>query len=500
MKIAALCLATLSLLVSLVQGDEIVDYENPIRTSVEDEIKSLPYLNEAITFRQYSGYLKADRGNKKFLHYWFVEASDDPTNKPVLLWLNGGPGCSSMEGLFSELGPFKLNSNATDVKLRKYSWNKLANVIFLESPAGVGFSYSTKRFNSETDDSAAQENYLALKDFYEKYPQYKSNPLYLSGESYAGVYLPTLGVLVDADKDLNLKGIAIGNGYLDAQKLEESLIYFSYYHGLFGKSTWELFSKECCGGKPPARENCEYDRACAYGILEKISQVLSEPGFNPYNMYGDCPTSNLSTPVTSLNEPFEPSLSRRSIDSAMRKIFMDRGLENSQSKPFEILKLDSRELVAEPPCFDGDGMLRYLNKPEVRDAIHIPKRLGRWEACRNLNYAVKYPIRRGGLSPQIKQLINSERKLALLVFNGDTDLVCNALGDEWFVDDLGRKVIVDYSPWKVDKQIAGFVKHYDGITYATVRGAGHMVPEFRPKEAFAMIKAVFNSTNHNVLL
>jgi len=472
-----------------------VDYENPVQSSAEDEIKSLPYLNVPITFRQYSGYLNADKKGKAFLHYWFVEATEDPANKPVLLWLNGGPGCSSMEGLFSELGPFQLDESGTHVSLREYSWNKLANVIFLESPTQVGYSYGLTPFDIVTDDSAAMQNYLALKSFYEKFPQYKKNNLYLSGESYAGVYLPTLGVLVDADKEFNLKGIAIGNGYLDAQKLDESLVFFAYYHGLLGKSDWDEVSRLCCDGKAPARENCNFKGrdahlACKLRIFQKINSLLRSPGFNPYNIYGDCPTSNLSTNARSRNN-------RWSVDRAIATTMLNRRASDSDDRPFEILNVEG----VEPPCFDGDNMVRYMNDPKVREAIHIPKHLGQWDACTLfLRYVMKYPIRPGGLAPQIQQLIKSERKLGLLIFNGDTDMVCNTIGDEWFTDDLGRKVISDYQLWHVGKQVAGFVKHYDGITFATVRGAGHMVPEFRPKEAFAMIGIVLNSTSHNVFL
>ena len=502
-KVALLAALTVLLSSSAAFANHLVDYENPVRTSAEDEIKSLPNLNDPITFRQYSGYLKADQKGSKFLHYWFVEAAEDPANKPVLLWLNGGPGCSSMEGLFSELGPFALNSDGTEVSLRKYSWNKLANVIFLESPAGVGFSYSKKLLNFESDDKAAMENYLALKSFFEKFPQYKGNSLFLSGESYAGVYLPTLGVLIDADKDFNLKGLAIGNGYLDAKKLSESLIFFGYHHGLLGKTTWDEVSAKCCGGKPPARANCvlgdnHVPAACSNAISDKMEEALSEPGMNPYNMYGDCPTSKYAS-----NANNSSSLTRWHVDKQLRAIVNRRHQNNDHEKPFEILKLAELAHASKlggPPCFDGDNMITYLNTRDVRRAVHIPDRVGRWNVCNNLNYGVKYPIRPGGLAPQIRALIASPRKLSLLVFNGDTDLVCNALGDEWFVDDLGRKLIADYQPWKVNKQIAGWVKHYDGITFATVRGAGHMVPEFRPREAYAMISIVLNSTSHNVYL
>lgn len=167
---------------------------------------------------------------------------------------------------------------------------------------------------------------------------------------------------------------------------------------------------------------------------------------------------------------------------------------------FETKDKSPKPLGDEPPCVDEHLLVSYLNQPEVRQDIHVPKKVGAWDTCSAITYVVKYPKLEGGLAPQMKTLINSKRKLTLLVYNGDVDMVCNFLGDEWFVDDLGRKVIADYHTWKVGKQIGGYVKHYDGITFATVRGSGHMVPGDRPREAFQMIKIFLNSKSHNVLL
>lgn len=476
------------------------NYENPVSTADQDEITELPGLDTAINFRQFSGYLRADseKRPRKFFHYWFVESQSNPAKDPVVLWLNGGPGCSSLGGLFTELGPFTVNSDGKTLQLNDYSWNKVANVLFLESPAGVGFSYSNSLLNYHTDDTTARENYLALKSFMEKFPQYKNSSLYLSGESYAGVYLPTLGVLVDADEDLNLKGIAIGNGYLDVAKLRDSLIFFTYYHGLVGKSTWEKVSKYCCEGNAPTRESCAFGGPdssfrCDFAISE-VSSVLSRSGLNPYNLYGKCLSASSTNSSTRSLKPSNKEI----VDRHMMSLVFDATLMNEM--PFHIFNAAERTLGHEPPCFDDRTLIEYLNSKEVRKAIHIPNKVQSWDTCSMILYVVKYPKLDGGLAPQMKSLISSKRNLAMLVYNGDVDTVCNFLGDEWFVDDLGRDVVKDYSIWKVNNQVAGFVKHYDGITFATIRGSGHMVPGDRPQEALAMIKAFLNAEHGKVLL
>lgn len=488
------------------QDYEYLNYENPIRTSADDEVKNLPGLDDVINFRQYSGYLAADTKGKKFVHYWFVESQNDPAKDPVLLWLNGGPGCSSMEGLFAELGPFEIKADGQSLKLRETSWNKLANVLFLESPTGVGFSYDTKLINVHTDDSTAEENHLALKSFFTKFPQYKNNALYLSGESYAGVYLPTLGVLADADPDLNLKGIAIGNGYLDVGKLSDSLVFFAYYHGLVGNTTWKKVSSSCCNGLPPSPESCVLSGknstwACSLVVTE-ITATMAFSGINPYNLYAECAGAGGGQTkfVQSPGHPAKRHLSRGTVDRAMFRWAMDPAT-HKDDKPFHVFKAyddQDEKLGVSPPCTDEHVLANYLNKPSVRNAIHIPKQVGTWDICATLAYIVKYPKLPGGLKPQMQRLINSKRNLTMLVYNGDVDTVCNFLGDEWFVDGLGRKVIRDYSTWKVGKQVAGYLKHYEGITFATVRGSGHMVPQDRPREAYQMIKVFLNTTGHIV--
>ncbi|CAK5080858.1 unnamed protein product [Meloidogyne enterolobii] len=152
-------------------------------------------------------YLNAGNGN--LFYYIFAESQGNPKTDPLVLWLNGGPGCSSLGGLFNELGPYLLNKDGKKLRQNPHSWNKYASVIFLESPACVGFSYNSKVKNVTTgDEEVAAANYAALKDFFTKYPSLKSNPFYLTGESYAGVYIPMLGVkILEGIKDskINLK-------------------------------------------------------------------------------------------------------------------------------------------------------------------------------------------------------------------------------------------------------------------------------------------------------
>lgn len=89
------------------------------------------------------------------------------------------------------------------------------------------------------------------------------------------------------------------------------------------------------------------------------------------------------------------------------------------------------------------------------------------------------------MKPQILTLLKAGKRA--LIYNGDVDMACNFLGDEWFVDDLGLQLVNDYREWHLRGQVAGYVKHFDQLVFATVKGSGHMVPEDKPAAALALI-------------
>lgn len=111
----------------------------------------------------------------------------------MVIWFNGGPGCSSLLGLFQENGPIVIDDGNSSIYRNPFPWNHRANVLYIESPAGVGFSIArTTEAFSHNDMSQSEDAMAALLDFYKKFPEYLPNPLFVSGESYAGIYVPYL--------------------------------------------------------------------------------------------------------------------------------------------------------------------------------------------------------------------------------------------------------------------------------------------------------------------
>jgi cathepsin A (carboxypeptidase C) len=152
----------------------------------------------------------------------FFESRNDPKNDPVVLWLNGGPGCSSLTGLFFELGPSSLDENLK-LHLNPYSWNANASVIFLDQPVNVGYSYSGGSVSNTI--AAGKDVYALLTLFFKQFPEYAKQDFHIAGESYAGHYIPvfTSEILSHKKRNINLKSVLIGNG------LTDGLTQYEYY-------------------------------------------------------------------------------------------------------------------------------------------------------------------------------------------------------------------------------------------------------------------------------
>lgn len=165
----------------------------------------------------YSGYFTVNEAFNSNLFFWYFPATIDPKNAPVVLWLQGGPGATSLFGLFGENGPFEVKSQK--LSLRKYSWSIGHNLIYIDNPVGVGYSFTEGGFS--TNETVIGDNlYNALVQFFTLFPDLQANEFYVTGESYGGKYVPAVSYAIDknnpsADVVINLQGLALGNGFTD---------------------------------------------------------------------------------------------------------------------------------------------------------------------------------------------------------------------------------------------------------------------------------------------
>ncbi|KAM3310233.1 hypothetical protein ACQJBY_031114 [Aegilops geniculata] len=265
-----------------------------IAMKAADKISALPGQPEGVDFDQYGGYVTIDGHNGRALFYYFVESPGNPAAKPLLLWLNGGPGCSSLGfGAMRELGPFRVNRDNQTLTRNNHAWNNVANVIFLESPAGVGFSYSntSSDYDRMGDPLTAQDTYAFLVNWLDRFPEYKARALYIAGESYAGHYVPQLAATILAHNNnntgviLNLKGIFVGNPLLDDAKEERGHHKYLWNHGVISDEVWAEIAGHC-----NFSDDSAYGDRCYKAITR--SQYESED-IDIYNIYAPtCITDN----------------------------------------------------------------------------------------------------------------------------------------------------------------------------------------------------------------
>ncbi|XP_028782093.1 serine carboxypeptidase-like 27 isoform X2 [Neltuma alba] len=229
---------------------------SPIEDQERDKITHLPGQPKNVGFAQYSGYVTVNEQAGRALFYWLIESpsSRGPKSRPLVLWLNGGPGCSSIAyGLAEEIGPFRISSDGKSLYMNPYAWNNLANILFIESPAGVGFSYSneTSDLYSAGDQRTAEDAYTFLVNWFERFPQYKYRDFYIAGESYAGHYVPQLAQLVYHKNKgvqkpiINLKGFMVGNAVTDDYNDYVGTFEYWWTHGLISDSTYKMLQLAC---------------------------------------------------------------------------------------------------------------------------------------------------------------------------------------------------------------------------------------------------------------
>ncbi|ODQ82062.1 hypothetical protein BABINDRAFT_160260 [Babjeviella inositovora NRRL Y-12698] len=394
---------------------------------------------------QYSGYLDILDQDKHFFYYFF-ESRNDPANDPVILWLNGGPGCSSMTGLFFELGPASIGADLKPIH-NPHSWNSNASVIFLEQPVGVGYSYSSKLVGST--DAAAVDVFAFLELFYQKFPQFLRNAFHIAGESYAGHYIPRFAseIINHADRSFELTSVLIGNGITD------SLIQYAYYQPMAcGKGGYkQVITDEQCTAMDSAFPRCKrlvqscYDTGSAFACVpaelyceNKLMGPYADTGLNVYDIRMKC--------------------------------------ENDGENCYKQM----------------DYIDEYMNLDEVKEALGAEVDI--YTLCddtvfRNFIYSGDGPK---PFQQYVKELL--EHGVPVLLYAGDKDFICNWLGNHAWSDALDYTEHEGFAKTEMKKwhgitgaEGAGEVKNYGNFTFLRVYDAGHMVPFDQPENSLNMV-------------
>jgi len=390
--------------------------------------------------KQISGYFRIGEQNKHYF-FWLFESRNKPTKDPISIWLNGGPGCSSMFGLFAENGPCSIEADGLRTRLRKESWNNNATILFIDQPPGTGYSYGTLDKNEKT---ISNDMLSFLIEFMEAHPEYQGLPLYIFGESYAGHYIPPIGAriheynieaLKNGKKVLNLNGIGIGNG------LTDPLAQYPYYPEM-GKNANILSDYQYEKMKAELGVCLSLIKACNMKLkglcltaVEYCNSAMIEPvelnGLNVYDYTKKCETNP-------------------------------------------------------PLCYDFSRLETFMNQQKIRKTLGVPDNLPPWVDCSNAPHSALLSDWMLTQADKIATLINA--KIPVLIYAGDLDYICNYLGNEAWTKNLKWDHAEEFnrpesqSNWKE----YGVLRKSGPFSFLRIFSAGHMVPMDQPKAGLEM--------------
>jgi len=398
---------------------------------------------------QKHGYFKLSGGTDKEYFYWLFEARDaKPEDAPLVMWLTGGPGCSSELALFTENGPCSVNEAGTGTKDNAFSWNRKANLIFLDQPAGTGFSFGKNRDTDydKNEDGVSTDLYHFMQELVKTYPKYHKNDFYLFGESYAGHFIPASaaaiqkGNMAKTGEFVALKGVGIGNGLTNPE------VQYPYYPQMAFHSTTT----------PKVIHENTYK--------EMVSNIAKCT-----DLIKDCQTNSKSC-----------SKAFVTCNEYLIQPVQDTGIN----------VYDAREQCANPPlCGDYGNVKTYLNSDRVKKVLGVKKG---WKTC---NFAVNGMFHTDWMQNQaghIPPLLKNGARV--LLYAGDVDFICNWMGNKaWSLAmDWKHKKAFNDAPdreWKVNGKSLGQERNANGLTFLRIHKAGHMVPQDQPAAAMEMVNS-----------
>ncbi|KAJ7875369.1 Alpha/Beta hydrolase protein [Mycena olivaceomarginata] len=413
--------------------------------------------------KQYSGYL--DIADDKHLFFWFFESRNSPSTDPLVLWINGGPGCSSSTGLLFELGPCSIANEGNNTTFNKHSWTSNANMIFLDQPVNTGFSYGS---TVSTSPVAGKDVYAFLELFLSRFPEYSKQPFHISGESYAGTYLPNIARAIwtgnkqlerpprsrrPALKKINLESILIGNGFTEPYTQLGSVADYA------------------CEGPYPVYSDPEGPECASLRAKIPTCQRMIKSCYI-YNSRLTC----------------VPALVY--CDARLMGPLLQLGLN-----PYDVRKPCDRE--KNPLCYEQMNWIdTWMNDPQVKVALGVePTR--KFSSC-STAVGLAFGLQGDGAhnsAELLGELVDDG--VRLLIYAGNADMMCNYMGNERWLEVLDSSFQDEYVtaqtiPWVTagSGKLAGTVRSAGGkgftagnVTFVTVFEAGHMVPFDQPEAA-----------------
>ncbi|XP_077564526.1 venom serine carboxypeptidase-like [Haemaphysalis longicornis] len=410
------------------------------------KVKGLP---ADVDITSYAGYITVNQKFRSNLFFWFVPSLSDPQNAPVVLWLQGGPGTTSLLGFFSGNGPYRVSNNGTLAEFRQVTWAQRYSMLYVDQPVGTGFSYTEKEAGYARNVSDASRDMLEfLQQFFTLFGDLAQNEFYVTGESYAGKYVPTLAAAVHENAGtmrvkINLRGIAIGNGWTD---LINSLGFGEFLYGI-GLA----------------------DRLAAYEMTQVEHAII-----------GHIRRGSTAAAV-------------RLLDSLLLGIETNVTFFN---KVTGYSYLYNYLLDKEPA--DVRDYKKFVPRPEVRRALHVGQRP--FSTTRDVVYDHFIDDFMRSAVPQLTVVL--ENGYRVLLYSGMLDIAIPPKHSERFLSRMIWSRALSWArapqrPWhSTDGQVLyGYTRRADNLNFVVLRNSGHMVPYDQPQISLNLITAFIDGNS-----
>ncbi|KAJ8415874.1 hypothetical protein AAFF_G00404310 [Aldrovandia affinis] len=396
--------------------------------------------------KSYSGYLTVNKTYNSNLFFWFFPAQERPEAAPVLLWLQGGPGGSSMFGLFVEHGPYVVYQNLT-VGFRSYPWTSRYSVLYIDNPVGTGFSFTDDdRGFARDQDDVGRDLYRqavggALIQFFQIFSEFQLNDFYATGESYAGKYVPAIGYYIhknnpSAKVKINFKGVAIGDGLCDPEMMLGGYGEFLYQTGMVDELQKKYVQQQTDTG---------------------VRLIQQQKWVEAFEVFDSLLNGDLS--------PY-PSFFQNAT-----------GCTNYYNY-----------LQCKEPT-DQEYFAQFVVLPAVRSSIHVGNLTfndGSLVEKHLLQDVMKT------IKPWLGVLMENYR---VLIYSGQLDVIVAAPLTERYLPTVPWSGADEYKRtqrfyWKIqpsDTEVAGYIRQVGEFFQVVIRGGGHILPYDQPERCFDMM-------------
>ncbi|WJX49226.1 sinapoylglucose--choline O-sinapoyltransferase [Trifolium repens] len=424
------------------------------------KVEVLPGFEGTLPFQLETGYVGLGETDDDDMQvfYYFIKSDNNPKKDPLMLWLTGGPGCSSFSGLVYQIGPVEFeikeyNGSVPSLVLRPQSWTKLCSIIFVDLPLGTGFSYAKNLTAHRSDWKLVHHTHQFLRKWLIEHPEFISNEFYFGADSYSGIPVPAIVQEISNGNEeglqplINLQGYLLGNP-ITTRREKNYQIPYAHGMGLISDELYASLQKNCKGeyiDVDSRNELCLRD-------LQSFDENLS--GINQFYI------------LDSYCENDTP-LWRRSLTHELKK---------SSSSHLTVPELSCR-------IYSSYLGVKWINDERVRKALHIREgTIGKWVRCYKTDF--EYEI----FDSTEFHANLSKKGYRSLIYSGDHDIVVPFMSTQAWIRDLNYSIVDDWRPWFVNGQVGGYTRTYSNrMTFATVKGSGDMAPEYTPEQCFSML-------------